>query len=103
MNEWYYARGGQQSGPVTFPALAALARSGGLAATDLVWISSMKDWTPAGQVPGLFDAAAGQAKPMGATADPANPYAPPQSAWEAPIASHATALSEIIPGSEPID
>jgi hypothetical protein len=70
MTEWYYARGGQQSGPVTFEQLGELARNGGLNPKDLVWTSSMKDWTPAGQVPELFVAPATPAAPP---ADPANP------------------------------
>ena len=102
MTEWYYARGGQQSGPVTFEQLGELARSGGLdPAKDLVWTATMKDWTPAGQVPELFPA---PAKPVPAPpTDPANPYAAPQSPWVAPAAAPDTALEHIIPGSEPID
>ncbi|MEI6654029.1 MAG: GYF domain-containing protein [Verrucomicrobiota bacterium] len=101
MSEWYYARGGQQSGPVTIEQLGELARSGGLdASKDLVWTSTMKDWVPAGQVAELFKAPAYPAMPA---PDPANPYAAPQSAWtEAEPAAHA-ALEEIVPGSEPID
>ena len=102
MTEWYYARGGQQSGPVSFDELGGLARSGGLdAAKDLVWTSSMKDWTPAGQVPGLF-AAAGQ---TGGTAAvyPSNPYTADPSTWGAPTRAAGTGLLEIPPGSEPID
>lgn len=102
MTEWYYARGGQQSGPVTFEQLGEIARSGGFdPMKDLVWTSTMKDWTPAGMVPGLFVAPA-QAVEM-PPADPANPYAAPQSAWTEPAPSTGLALIEITPGSEPID
>jgi len=60
MTEWYYARGGQQNGPVTFEQLLELAGNGGLdPVKDQVWTAAMKDWTPAGQVPGLFTAAPG--------------------------------------------
>lgn len=90
MSEWYYARGGQQSGPVTFEQLGSLARSGGLDATkDLVWTSTMKDWTAAGQVPGLFSAGSVVAGPPGVVA-----ATPPPA---------ASSLIEIAPGSEPID
>jgi hypothetical protein len=101
MSDWYYARGGQQSGPVSFQQLQQLARSGGLvAADDLVWTATMKDWTPAGQVPDLFGSA--RIAPAAAATDFANPYAPPHSGWsEAPAASGA--LQEIVPGSEPIE
>jgi hypothetical protein len=101
MSEWYYACGGQQSGPVTFEQLCDLARNGGLdAAKDLVWTSTMKDWLPAGQVAELFKAPAYPAMPA---ADPANPYAAPQSIWSAAEPSQLGALEEIVPGSEPID
>lgn len=102
MTEWYYARSGQQNGPVTFEQLGELARNGGLDATrDLVWTSSMKDWTPAGQVPGLFAAAT---QPAGVPAtDPSNPYAAPQSSWSAAAPGAGSALLEIPPGSEPLD
>ncbi|MCX6867921.1 MAG: DUF4339 domain-containing protein [Verrucomicrobia bacterium] len=102
MTEWYYACGGQQSGPVTFEQLGEIARSGGFdPMKDLVWTSTMKDWTPAGMVPGLFVAPA-QALEV-PPADPANPYAAPQSAWTEPPPSTGVALLEITPGSEPLD
>ncbi|MGL4400192.1 MAG: DUF4339 domain-containing protein [Luteolibacter sp.] len=100
MTEWYYARGGQQSGPVNFEKLVEIARSGGLdPVKDLVWTSTMKDWLPAGQVPGIFGASA-------PVADPANPYAAPETTWTGDISRPVPAgeaLSEIVPGSEPID
>jgi hypothetical protein len=95
MNEWYHARGGKQNGPISREALAELARSGGLdPVKDLVWTSSMKDWQPAGQVPGIFTSAA-------TPSDPTNPYAAPASDPE--IHSPADGpISEIVPGSQPI-
>lgn len=101
MNEWYYARGGKQSGPVTIEVLADLAKNGGIdPINDLVWTSTMKDWLPAGQVPGIFGTAA---KPATRLADPANPYAAPESTWtEQPIAHAGEVLPEIEPGSQPI-
>lgn len=51
MNDWYYAKDGQQHGPMTLQALEDLLRSGGLDPnTDLVWASHIKDWKPASQV-----------------------------------------------------
>lgn len=105
MTEWYYARGGQQSGPVTLEQLRDLARGGGLdPVKDLVWNATMKDWTPAGQVAGIFPGAsvpaAAPVSPQPA-ADPSNPYAAPQSAWVEPV--HSSSVSEIIAGSEPLD
>ena len=96
MNEWFFAKNGQQNGPVSHEELRQLAQSGKLDAKDLVWNSSMKDWVPAGQVDSLF------AGPAAAPADPANPYAPPQSSPTHPSSDRIT-LDEITPGSEPID
>jgi hypothetical protein len=99
MSEWFYAKNGQQSGPVTFDRLKELARNGGLEAKDLVWTSTMKDWQPADQVDGLFNSAT----PVQAPAqDPSNPYAAPQSTWNEPISTGGT-TDEIAPGSDPID
>jgi uncharacterized membrane protein len=100
MTEWYYASGGKQNGPVSFEKLMEIARSGGLdPAKDLVWNSTMKDWLPAGQVPGIF----GSAAPV---SDPTNPYAAPETSWTGDLSRPAPAgeaLLEIVPGSEPLD
>lgn len=81
MNEWYYARSGQQNGPISFAHLVDLARNGTLdRSKDLVWTATMKDWLPAGQVPGLFD----------------HPSTEASSAESSPLA-------EISPGSETLD
>lgn len=102
MNEWFYARGGQQNGPVTFEKLQELSLTGGLDGKDLVWTSTMKDWLPASQVDGLFRPLAA---PAGASAaDPSNPYAAPPTAWnEVAQATSGEALSEIVHGSEPVN
>jgi len=98
MSEWFYARGGQQSGPVTWEQLGEIARTGGLdPVKDLVWTGSMKDWVPAGQVAGLL------ADPAAQAADPAIPWAAPQSAWTAPAPPTPGDLQEIAPGGEPLD
>ncbi len=103
MNEWYYAKDGQQSGPVRFEQLSELAKNGGLSAQDLVWNSTMKDWTPAGQVQGIFSPASSAAAVI-PPSDPSNPYAAPTSAWTADSQiSAGVALEEIPPGSEPIN
>ncbi len=97
MKQWFYARNGQQSGPVSDAQLRELIRNGGLdPQKDLVWNSGMSDWQPA----------AGFTELMGeiAVADPANPYAAPVSSWSEPAQLTAgQTLEEIIPGSEPID
>ncbi|MGH8108369.1 MAG: DUF4339 domain-containing protein [Arenimonas sp.] len=101
MTEWFYARNDQQYGPITFEQLVELARSGGLDPTrDSVWTAAMQDWTPAGQVPGLFDM---PAIPGAAPGGASNPYAAPQSLWSDTDASDGIELEEIPPGSAPID
>jgi hypothetical protein len=95
-DQWFYAQGGQHIGPVTFEQLTQLARSGGLTANDLVWQEGMPDWQPAGQVAGLFAAAASNYAPTAAPypaqpqspvpAQPINysgPYQPPQHGYPA--------------------
>lgn len=56
--EWYFYRSGTQSGPVSEEELFRMGSEGGLEETDLVWNSSMNDWTPAGQIPGLTGSSA---------------------------------------------
>jgi hypothetical protein len=43
-SQWYYARGGQQLGPVSTAALRDLLRGGQLTAGDLVWAEGMPAW-----------------------------------------------------------
>src|SRR6185437_4601686 len=57
MADWYYARDGQQAGPVQFAELQAMAARGQLAASDLVWTEGLTQWQPAWQVQELFPAA----------------------------------------------
>ncbi|HEX4796981.1 MAG TPA: GYF domain-containing protein [Humisphaera sp.] len=51
--QWFYAKAGQQFGPVAREQLGQLVASGQLSAGDLVWSEGMTDWKPAGQIPGL--------------------------------------------------
>src|SRR5690349_20840663 len=53
-NQWWYAHGGEQLGPVSPADLRQLAASGSLAPTDLVWREGMAQWAPASRVKGLF-------------------------------------------------
>ena len=61
--QWYYAKGGQQLGPVATEELRALLRSGDLKAADLVWKDGMPDWSPAGTVSILKTAKTPSAEP----------------------------------------
>lgn len=103
MTEWFYARDGRQSGPVTFAQLLELARNGGLAGSDLVWNASMENWTPAGRVAGIFDSYTPPEILASGPPNASNPYAAPQSNWNDSVASSAIALLEISPGSALID
>ena len=99
MQTWYYSNHGERQGPVSFEELKALASRGALdPIRDLAWTEGMGDWTPAGQVPGLFAAAS----PAGA--DGFNPYAAPSTASHDLLAPVPRAeVAEIAPGSYPLE
>jgi GYF domain 2 len=52
-NDWYYARGGQRTGPCSLQELQGLASSGTIQPEDLVWKDGWTEWLPAAQVNGL--------------------------------------------------
>ena len=52
-NEYFYARGEEQFGPVSGGQLKALATSGELEPTDLVWKEGMPDWVEARRIKGV--------------------------------------------------
>lgn len=52
--EWHYSKGGQQHGPASAAELKALAKSGELLPTDMIWKEGMAEWKPAGSLKGLF-------------------------------------------------
>lgn len=68
-DDWYFANGNQQQGPVTFEALQAMARAGQIGPQTLVWMATMPQWQPAWSVPGLSAGA-----PM--VPNVASPFAP---------------------------
>lgn len=88
MSQWYYAKDGQQHGPVSMEDLRGMIASGALnPARDLVWNQSMTDWVPAAQVPVLTGNAIIS-----------------EGAYEQPFA-YSTGrgqIEEILPGSAPI-
>lgn len=56
MSEWYYAKGGKQSGPVSLETLQEMIRTGQIdPVKDLVWSQHLKDWKPASQVGELHE------------------------------------------------
>ena len=54
--QWYYARDGRQTGPVSSEQIKQLAASGDLVPDDLVWKEGMTTWAHARSVNGLFSA-----------------------------------------------
>ncbi len=57
-DQWYYAQGSEQRGPMTLTALRGLARSGQVASDTLVWGPGLADWLPMSDVPELATAPA---------------------------------------------
>lgn len=110
MSQWYFARQGQQHGPVPASELHRLAANGQFdPLQDLVWRDGMQDWRPAADFPEL------QPRPQPSAVaspiltanprslDPSDPYAAPASNWHEPIASPQEEIADIPPGSEPLD
>src|SRR4051794_15954538 len=51
MADWYYSKGGQQSGPVSEDQMRQMVASGQVGGPDLIWREGMANWLPASQVP----------------------------------------------------
>ena len=74
---WYYAKAGQQAGPVDEAQLDALLGSGQIDSETLVWREGMANWQPHREarpaatqgVPGQAPAAAGQGATSGGTSE----------------------------------
>jgi hypothetical protein len=94
MSEWFYSKDGAQSGPVSDVELKALLANGTLDANAvLVWSAGMADWIPAARVPEL----------AGTSAPAHDPYAAPASGFGIEPMDPGPGLTEIEPGSQPID
>lgn len=83
--EWYYAKNGQQAGPVGAEEIRSLRESGQLSDADLVWNESLPDWKPLGSFPELL--------PEGA------PTSPPSAPQATPSASDAPTTAALAPAS----
>lgn len=109
MTQWFYEKNGKQQGPVTLEQLQGYASSGEITAANLVWNETLPAWTAAGQIADLTNSFPSSTSPSiasTATGEASNPYAAPQSNWMAPAPTDGNSLeglSEIIPGSEPLD
>lgn len=53
MEQWFYAVGGQQHGPVSDETLRELIATGKIGIDDLVWQNGMAEWAPAQSIPSL--------------------------------------------------
>ena len=109
MTAWYYAKDGQQNGPVSTDEILRLVGTGSIGPRDLVWREGMVEWKAAGEVPELAPrppAAPSQASPPPVAAAPASaavdPYRPPSASWNELAVSEATG-EEIVPGSQPLE
>src|SRR5262245_35622980 len=75
---WYYARGGAQTGPVSFDDLKAAVAAGKIGVEDLIWKEGTAEWIPARAVAGLLPT-----PPAPPPTPAAIPPAPPRAAMPA--------------------
>jgi hypothetical protein len=61
--QWFVASGDKQYGPYPDERLRQLIADGNVAADTYVWCQGMKDWLPAGDIPGLMPATRPPAMP----------------------------------------
>ena len=54
MRSWFFAKDGQQHGPVTEDDLSDMLAAGALSTDALVWTQEMKEWRPAKEVLGIY-------------------------------------------------
>lgn len=59
--QWFYASGGGQVGPVDTAELRRLASDGSVQPSSLVWRDGLEEWVQASKIKGLFGAAGGDA------------------------------------------
>jgi hypothetical protein len=74
--QWYFARNGQQQGPLPESTLRQMLASGQLSPSDAVWRQGMPQWVAAGSIPALMAAPSAPGMPPPAPYPPAG-Y-PPQ-------------------------
>ncbi|MCI0700449.1 MAG: DUF4339 domain-containing protein [Planctomycetia bacterium] len=84
---WYYMVGDKRRGPITEAQLKALAESGSLRPTDMVWRDGMPGWVAASWLPGLFPPLPASQPP--AVIQPPQPPAPVVIQPPAPLAQAA--------------
>jgi hypothetical protein len=60
---YHVGRNGQQTGPFSIEQLKAMAASGQLSPTDLVWKEGMAGWEPASTLTGVFESSSSPSAP----------------------------------------
>jgi hypothetical protein len=68
---WYYLKGGQQVGPVSWEDLFRAAQARAFGPSDMVWGPGLPTWRPGANIPGLFAPPAASVAPVAATPSPA--------------------------------
>jgi len=108
MTDWFYARDGQQVGPISITQLKVMLASGQLRLTDLVWTEGMAGWSPPTEVPELLPIASSpgrpQPPPLQLPINVRQPSVPPisqslNSAQSTPSAPKKTAVRDLLIGS----
>lgn len=106
---WFYAKDGEQHGPVEAGDIRSRLSSGDLSNSTLVWREGMAQWSPLGEVLELRDpvptgigaqpsaAPAASVAPQGIGAAPSNTsYAQPAPQLVAPVPQNTMALTSMI-------
>lgn len=109
--EWFYAKNGQQLGPVSSQEIESLIKDGTISADSLVWREGMAEWKPANEVLTIPAAseqptsspdpepAASQPEPAASEPEPAASQPEPAPAQVAAPAQPHAAGSPIAPGT----
>jgi hypothetical protein len=82
---WYYLKGGEQIGPISWEDLFRAAQARQFGPPDMVWGPGLATWQPAGSIPGLFQAPA----PPVAAAPASSPARPAPAPGPQPVARAA--------------
>lgn len=85
MADWYYSKGGQQSGPVSEDQMRQMVGSGQVGGPDLIWREGMANWLPVGQVPEFGGGGAPAAAPQYGAPQPQYGAPQPQYGQPAPV------------------
>lgn len=75
---WWYATGDQRFGPYSGSELRAIASTGKIATTDLIWKEGLANWLPASSVKGLLPPAPASVPPPLPTTTHSNSAPPAQ-------------------------